>query len=74
MSLKVSEQHCPQVDGIRPVRCVPAAEGVESVYSSDPKLLARLGARRAGSNGTQAQTLVVSETGLLHQLLHGGLL
>lgn len=54
--------------------CVPAAERVESVHGRDPKLLAWLGARRAGGDGAQAQTLVVTETRLLHQLLHGGLL
>lgn len=56
------------------VTWVPAAERVESVHGRDPKLLAWLGARRAGSDGAQAQTLVVTETRLLHQLLHGGLL
>lgn len=56
------------------VTCVPSAERVESVYSRDPKLLAWLGTRRADGDGAQAQTLVVTETRLLHQLLHGGLL
>lgn len=52
----------------------PAAKGVQPVYSCDPELLARLGARRAGGDGAQAQTLVVTETRLFYQLLHGGLL
>lgn len=56
------------------VTCVPAAERVEPVHSCDPKLLSWLGTRQADGDGAQAQTLVVTETRLLHQLLHGGLL
>lgn len=55
-------------------RPVPAAEGVEPVDGCDPELLPGLGARGAGGDGAQAQALVVSEEGLLHQLLHGRLL
>lgn len=53
---------------------VPAAKRVESVHGRDPELLPRFGARRAGGDGAEAQALVVTETGLLHQLLHCGLL
>lgn len=52
----------------------PAAEGVEAVHGCDPELVARLRARRACGDGAEAQSLVVTETGLLHQLLHGGLI